>query len=178
MVVGKTLRGTKAWEKIYNMYPLDGDTVHRGFLGKVHKWCEGIVSFMKNNLGLTVLFTALAIVVPIVVSYCVVNREKIDIPKSGFLCGKCWLDSPMPMYCDTCPGSPDYKCAKTKGVCKKYSTYINVNQKKVKVSDLEESAMEKTLHEARRILGETGYGQDAWSTTMNIKDVKYNIGYQ
>ena len=37
--------------------------------------------------------------------------------------------------------------------------------------------MERTLHEVLRILGETGYTQDSWSTTMNIKDVKYNIGY-
>ena len=38
--------------------------------------------------------------------------------------------------------------------------------------------MERTLHEARRILGETGYTHDSWSTTMNSKDAKYNIGYK
>ena len=38
--------------------------------------------------------------------------------------------------------------------------------------------MEKTLHEARCILGETGYTHGSWNTTMNIKDVKYNIGYR
>ena len=42
---------------------------------------------------------------------------------------------------------------KTLEVRKKYSKYVIVNQKKVKVSDLEDSAMGKTLHEARRILG-------------------------
>ena len=38
--------------------------------------------------------------------------------------------------------------------------------------------MEKTLHKARRILGETGYTEDSHRTTMAIKDVKYNIGYR
>ena len=38
--------------------------------------------------------------------------------------------------------------------------------------------MEKTLHEARRILGETGYAEDSHKTTMSTKDVKYNIGYK
>ena len=48
----------------------------------------------------------------------------------------------------------------------------------MKVSDLEESSMERTLHEARRTLGETGYTYDSCSTTMTIKDMKYNIGYK
>ena len=52
-----------------------------------------------------------------------------------------------------------------------------MNLKTVKVSDLEDSSMEKTLHEARHILGETGYTEDSRKTTMNIKDIKYNIGY-
>ena len=126
---------TKAWEKIYSMYPPDRETINSGFLSKVHKCCQGILSFMKNHVGLTLLFTALAVIIAKVVSYCVVTKEKIDIPRSD------WLDSPTPMYCETCPGSPDCNCAKTKGVRKKYSNYVNVNQKKVKGSDLEDSAM-------------------------------------
>ena len=89
----------------------------------------------------------------------------------------CWLDQEHPYYSDRCPGSPDYKCAKGKGR-RKYSNFVNVNSKKVKVSDLEDSSMEKTLHEACRILGETGYTEDSHKTTMSIKDVKYNIGYR
>ena len=63
------------------------------------------------------------------------------------------------------------------GVRKKYSNIVSVNSKTVNVSDLEDSAMERTLHEARCILGETGYTHDSWSTTMTIKDGKYNIGH-
>ena len=106
------MRKTKAWEKVYSMYLPDGETINSSFLSKVHKCCQDIWSFMKNHVGLTLLFNVLAVIIPIVVSYCVVTKEKIDIPRSDFLCGKCWLDSPTPMYFDTCPGSPDVNCAK------------------------------------------------------------------
>ena len=69
---------------------------------------------------------------PIVYSCCDIKKVQPEVLKSDFRCGKCWLDAPVPPYCDTCPGSPDYTCAKGKGARKKYN-YVNVNQKKVKV---------------------------------------------
>ena len=110
-------------------------------------------------------------------SFCSYEKQEPAIPKSEFTCGQCWLDGKEVTYCNACPGSPDYKCSKGMGL-RKYSNFFTVKSKKVKVSDLEDSSMERILHEARRILGETGYTEDSWSMTMNIKDIKYNIGYR
>ena len=108
----------------------------------------------------------------VVVQYVKSSKEKANVPKSEFSCVMCWINQDEPYYNDDCPGSPDYNCAKGKGR-HKYSNYVNVNSKKVKVSDLEDSSMERTLHEARRIVGETGVTDDCHRTTMAIKDVLY-----
>ena len=171
------VRKTRAWDKIFESYPPDHLSVAVSFKEKMRNTCKMIWKHVSAHVYVTLLLTVITIIGLVMVQYVKSSREKVEIPKSEFSCSMCWLDHVEPYYNDNCPGSPDYKCTKGKGR-RKYSTYVNVNAKKVKVSDLEDSSMECTLHEAHRILGETGFTEDSHRTTMTIKDLKYNIGYR
>ena len=170
-------RNTRAWDKIFELYPPNHTSVAASFREKMKYACKKIWEHAAAHVYVMLTLTIITIIAVIVLQYVTLPKEKPEVPKSDFSCTMCWLDQDEPYYSVTCPGSPDYKCAKGKGR-RKYSTCVNVTSKKVKVSDLEDSSMEKTLHEARRILGETGYTEDSHRATMAIKDVKYNIGYR
>ena len=170
-------RNTRAWDTICELYPPDHTSAAASFREKMKYACKKIWEHAAAHVYVILTLTIITVIAVLVVQYVKLSKEKPEVPKSEFSCTMCWLDQDEPYYSDKCPGSPDNTCAKGKGR-RKYSNFVNVNSKKVKVSDLEDSSMEKTLHEARRILGETGYTEDSHRTTMAIKDVKYNIGYR
>ena len=119
-------RHTKAWDKIFELYPPDSSLMSASFKEKMKNACKKIWEYASAHLYAMLVLTIITIVSAIVVQYVRSTRSAPELPKSDFTCTMCWLDQDQPYYSDSCPGSPDYNCAKGKGR-RKYSNFVNVN---------------------------------------------------
>ena len=115
-------RHTKDWDKLFELYPPDSGSLLANFKEKMKYACKKIWEHASAHVYVMLVLTIITIIGAVVVQYVRSTRNRPEIPKSDFSCTMCWLDQDQPYYSDSCPGSPDYNCAKGKGR-RKYSNF-------------------------------------------------------
>ena len=95
MLLWERARKIKVWGKIYNLFPLNDKSLTTSCLGKGKEWCK-IWEFVRKNVGLMLLFTAIVCIIPIVIAY-TKDEEKPQILKSNVSCDNCWLNTETPV---------------------------------------------------------------------------------